>query len=220
MKTNDKKSGKKAKKRMNKDVAKKVRSLKGGKVALAKKAKSELRATFMQSILDKRQELEKILEGLMESQKEYNVQFSGGDLTDELDQAQREISASSYYPIIERKIKELRKIDLLIKRMSKEEKFGLCEECGKHIPKERLLIVPEASLCVSCQRKLEKTGLQRSAEARASTAYGGGQGMDWDTGGFDENGHLVMKSYMNTFSVNEIRGTETDNDFEPDAKRH
>ncbi len=220
MKTNDKKSGKKAEKRMNKDVAKKVRGFKGGKEAVVKKAKSELRATFMQSILDKRQELEKILEGLMESQKEYDVQFSGGDLIDELDQAQREISASSYYPIIERKVKELRKIDLLIKRMSKEEKFGLCEECGKHIPKERLLIVPEASLCVSCQRELEKTGMRRSAEARASRGYGGGQGMGWDADGLDENGHLVMNSYMNTFSVNELRGTEADNDFEPDAKRH
>lgn len=220
MKMNDKKSEKKTKKRMKKDVARKVRSLSSVKESPAKKAKSELRATFMQSILNKRQELEKTLDGLMESQKEYHVQFSGGDLIDELDQAQREISASSYYPIIERKIKELRKINLLIKRMSKEEKFGLCEECGKHIPKERLLIVPEASLCVSCQRELEKTGPRRSAEAKASGNYGGGQGMDWDTDGLDENGHLVMNSYMNTFSVNEISGTEADNDFEPDAKRH
>ena len=220
MKTTAKKRKKNAKKRMDKDVAKKVRTLKGVRESAAKKAKSELRATFMQSILNKRQELEKTLDGLMESQKEYHVQFSGGDLIDELDQAQREISASSYYPIIERKIKELKKINLLIKRMSKEERFGLCEECGKRIPKERLLIVPEASLCVSCQRELEKTGLRRSAEANTSRGYGGGQGTDWDTDGFDENGHLVMNSYMNTFSVNEISGTEVDNDFESDAKRH
>jgi len=220
MKTNIRKSGEKAKKRMNKDVARKVRSLKGLEDSPAKKARSELRDTFMQSILDKRQELEKTLEGLMESQKEYHVQFSGGDLIDELDQAQREISASSYYPIIERKIKELRKINLLIKRMSKEERFGLCEECGKHIPMERLLIVPEASLCVSCQRELEKRGLGRSAEARTSRGFGAEEEMDWEIDGLDENGHLVMNSYMNTFSVNEISGTEADSDFEPDAKRH
>jgi hypothetical protein len=64
----------------------------------AKKAGSDLRAMFMQNIMDKRKELEKTLEHLIDNQKEYDVQFRGGDLIDELDQAQREISASSYYP--------------------------------------------------------------------------------------------------------------------------
>lgn len=216
MKTHDKKSGKQAKKRINKDVAKKVRSSKGGKGARAKRAKSELRATFMQSILDKRQELENILEGLMENQKEYDVQFSGGDLIDELDQAQREISARSYYPIIERKIKELKKIDLLIKRMSKEEKFGLCEECGKHIPKERLLIVPEASLCVSCQRQLEKMEIWRGLEVRAYAGTGGGEESAWqDPGDSDANSYMIVRTHTETFSLNDVQGTDPENDFSP-----
>ncbi len=213
MKTRDKKSQKKAKKRVNKDVTKKGGSSRGGKEARAKKGKSDLRATFMQNILDKRKELEKTLERLIDSQKEYDVQLSGGDLIDELDQAQREISASSYYPIIERKTKELRKIDLLINRMSKAGAFGLCEGCGKRIPKKRLLIVPEATLCVSCQRELEKIDLQRSVEAKAVTGYGEGQGSEWNSDGFDEKGHRALKTQMNTFSINDIRGTEADNDF-------
>jgi DnaK suppressor protein len=220
MKTRDKKSRKKTENRVNKGVTKKTRMSRGRTEARAKKEKSDLRATFMQNILDKRKELERTLEHLLESQKEYDVQLSGGDLIDELDQAQREISASSYYPIIERKTKELRKIDLLIKRMSKEGKFGLCEECGKKIPKKRLLIVPEAALCVSCQRELEKIDLQRSAEARDATGYGGGQGKDWNSDRFDEKGHRALKTQMNTFSVNEIRGTEADNDLPEDVKRH
>jgi DnaK suppressor protein len=186
----------------------------------AKKTKSDLRAMFMQNIMDKRKELEKTLEHLIDNQKEYDVQFRGGDLIDELDQAQREISASSYYPIIERKIKELKKIDLLIKRMSKEEKFGLCEECGKQIPKKRLLVVPEATLCVSCQRELEKTDLRRSVEARASVGYGGGQGVDLDSDDYHKKAHLAMKTQMNTFSINDIRGTETGDDLARSVEEH
>ena len=186
----------------------------------ANKTRADLRSTFMQSIMDKRNELEKTLEHLIDNQKEYDVQFRGGDLIDELDQAQREISASSYYPIIERKIKELKKIDLLIKRISKEEEFGLCEECGKQIPKKRLLIVPEATLCVSCQRELEKTDLRRGVQARPSVGYGGGQGVDLDSDEYHEKGRLAIKTQMNTFSIHDIRGTETDNDLANNMKGH
>ena len=34
--------------------------------------------------------------------------------------------------------------------------YGLCEECGKKISKKRLLAVPYANLCYSCQQKIEK----------------------------------------------------------------
>ena len=220
MKTHEKNSRKKAKRGVNKGAAKKAHKSKGGKGPVAKKTKSDLRTMFMQNIMDKRTELEKTLERLIDNQKEYDVQFRGGDLIDELDQAQREISASSYYPIIERKIKELKKIDLLIKRMSKEEEFGLCEECGKQIPKKRLLIVPEATLCVSCQRELEETDLRRSIEARGSVGYGGGHGLDLDSDDYHEKGRLAMKTQMSTFSMNDIRGTDTDNDLARGAKGH
>ena len=34
--------------------------------------------------------------------------------------------------------------------------YGLCEECGKRISKKRLLALPYANLCYSCQQKTEK----------------------------------------------------------------
>ena len=37
-----------------------------------------------------------------------------------------------------------------------EGEFGRCEECGKPIPEERLMVIPEATLCVPCQRELEE----------------------------------------------------------------
>ena len=33
--------------------------------------------------------------------------------------------------------------------------YGLCQECGREIPPERLEARPEATLCVDCQRRLE-----------------------------------------------------------------
>jgi RNA polymerase-binding transcription factor DksA len=35
-------------------------------------------------------------------------------------------------------------------------KYGLCERCGKMIDTDRLMIVPETTLCVDCERKKEK----------------------------------------------------------------
>lgn len=34
--------------------------------------------------------------------------------------------------------------------------YGMCEACGKEIPKKRLEVFPSARNCVACQSKLEK----------------------------------------------------------------
>lgn len=35
-------------------------------------------------------------------------------------------------------------------------KYGLCEDCGRMIDTDRLVVYPEATLCASCQAKREK----------------------------------------------------------------
>ena len=35
-------------------------------------------------------------------------------------------------------------------------KYGICENCGNMIDTDRLMIYPEATLCVSCEAKKEK----------------------------------------------------------------
>lgn len=35
-------------------------------------------------------------------------------------------------------------------------KYGQCEDCGKMIDTDRLAIFPEATMCVSCEKKREK----------------------------------------------------------------
>ena len=151
---------------------------KGKKPAQAKMKKTDVkkeedfRAAFMRSLGSKRKELKETLERLMHSRKEYEGELTAGDFIDEVDDAQREISAYSQFSLIERKNKELQKIDYLINRIENEEDFGFCEECGTSIPRERLMIVPEATLCVACQRELEKMDQRKSMASRSSSAMG------------------------------------------------
>lgn len=40
--------------------------------------------------------------------------------------------------------------------MVKVGKYGICESCGKMIDTDRLVIYPEATICVKCEAKREK----------------------------------------------------------------
>ena len=35
-------------------------------------------------------------------------------------------------------------------------KYGVCEKCGKMIDTDRLMIMPEATLCIECEKRREK----------------------------------------------------------------
>jgi RNA polymerase-binding protein DksA len=42
-------------------------------------------------------------------------------------------------------------------RRRQEGTYGICRECGRQIAPERLEARPEATLCIDCQRGLEKS---------------------------------------------------------------
>ncbi|UCF83188.1 MAG: TraR/DksA family transcriptional regulator [Desulfobacteraceae bacterium] len=119
------------------------------------------REKLMKQLNMQKRQFEQVLQRLMKNQKEYNDYVYNENLSDEVDHAQREISAHRNYSLIEKKTRELEKIDRLMQKISRDEGFGECEECGDLIPPERLLIVPETSLCIDCQRELEKLSHHR-----------------------------------------------------------
>ena len=51
--------------------------------------------------------------------------------------------------------RQLREVEEAITR-ARQGTHGICENCGKPIPPERLEILPEARLCVECQRQYER----------------------------------------------------------------
>jgi RNA polymerase-binding protein DksA len=54
--------------------------------------------------------------------------------------------------VLERRLKD---IETALKSMEKGE-YGLCTRCGNPIEPERLEIKPDATLCVECQREVER----------------------------------------------------------------
>jgi DnaK suppressor protein len=60
---------------------------------------------------------------------------------------------------LERRISELDRVHRRLEQGS----YGRCEACGAEIPKERLEAVPDARLCIPCQRQRERRGTWRRA---------------------------------------------------------
>ena len=189
------------------------------KPAAAKKKKAvvkekDFRSAFMKSLEAKREELQEALDRLMHSRKEYEGELTAGDFIDEIDDAQREISAYSQFSLIERKNKELQKINYLLSRIESEEDFGICEECGTSIPRERLLIVPETTLCVACQRELEKMDQRKSMAARSTSTMGPTRReVSWESSEpADEDESALVEYQIGSVPSMDIDETETPSD--------
>jgi RNA polymerase-binding transcription factor len=111
---------------------------------------------FLEQLGIKRAEFQQALRRLMETHQNYNEIVSGDSNLDESDHAQRELSACCNYSLIQKKSDQLKRIERLIRKISQDQEFGECEECGNPIPPERLLIVPDTVLCVRCQEMIER----------------------------------------------------------------
>lgn len=57
--------------------------------------------------------------------------------------------------LIENSEETLREIDAALQRIE-DGTFGVCEESGHPIGKNRLRVIPWARLCIECQRKVEQ----------------------------------------------------------------
>ena len=165
---------------------------------------------FMSILRARKEEVEKALALLVERQKEYKQSFSDATFIENLDQAEREIATNTYYTLLERKTRELKKIEYLISRMMKDEELGLCEEGGDEIPEERLLIIPEATLCMPCQRELEKMDSRgKLAERSHNISLNGKKGPQWQSvGGSEDDGKFMTETDMEGLYFNDLEETE------------
>ena len=62
------------------------------------------------------------------------------------------MQVSAIKQVLDRSIIQVRKAMTMVKLG----KYGVCENCGKMIDTDRLMIMPEATLCVDCEKKREK----------------------------------------------------------------
>ena len=140
--------------------------------------KNEPNDLFIQNLIVKKQEIESAIAGMKESRKASDQYRSSDDFFDELDRADNEISTQRYHTLLERKYSELKKIENLIDKVTKDQSFGLCEECGRKIGVGRLSVAPDATRCIRCQREYEKFESRIKDASRINTRTS--SQVDWD----------------------------------------
>jgi RNA polymerase-binding protein DksA len=100
------------------------------------------------------EELKSIEERIRISQQD-----SSSDLslypTHEADVATDAESREENVSIVRNKADILGRIDHALKKISNSE-YGICENCGKEIEKERLECIPYARFCVKCEEEREE----------------------------------------------------------------
>lgn len=123
-------------------------------------ARKDAILSMRQILLKRRDALRKALAGDLSLLKELREQSSGDVVDAALDSAQDEISSQ----LAEVESRELASIENALQRM-RTGHYGLCEACSTKIPMARLNALPYATLCIECQREVERTGGVGSGDA-------------------------------------------------------
>ncbi len=190
-----------------------------------KERSAQFRSRFHLHLLEKKKELKNTINSLLNESNDDFSKISFDEMIDELDRTDREMAAQNYYKFLDRKKNELIRIETLLERIEHDQDFGICEECERPIPEARLMIVPEAVLCVACQQELEKM------ESRTNFTSSGNKTLQYrdeydseeDTENVDDAG-LVTKAGSESMSLMDMEeidlldvpdGPEEENDTTP-----
>jgi DnaK suppressor protein len=121
----------------------------------------------MRAILVKRRDaLRSALAGDLTLLRELHSQSPGDVIDAAYDTAQDEINSQ----LAEVESRELASIENALDRM-KDGTYGQCEVCGGRIPLARLEALPYATMCIACQREIERSG--EAGRMRAEENIGG-----------------------------------------------
>jgi len=125
-------------------------------------ARTEALSSLRAILIRRRDALRSALAGDLTLLRELRSESPGDVVDAAYDSAQDEISSQ----LAEVESRELANIENALARM-KAGKYGLCEVCNGKIPMARLNALPYATMCIECQRELERSGggpLGRSEE--------------------------------------------------------
>jgi RNA polymerase-binding protein DksA len=112
---------------------------------------------FRDALLEERKRVEAALENLHEETAGSLSEESGEETA--YDNPLADTATETYdreldYTLEENSGHVLAEIDAALKRID-EGTYGICTNCGKEIPVDRLEALPWATLCIDCQRGLE-----------------------------------------------------------------
>ena len=117
-------------------------------------ARKDAISSMRELLLMRRDALRKALEGDLSLLHKLNNQTSGDVVDFALDAAQDELNSQ----LAEVESRELASIEKALGRM-REGDYGSCEACECEIPLTRLQALPYATLCIRCQREVERQGV-------------------------------------------------------------
>jgi DnaK suppressor protein len=101
--------------------------------------------------------MRELLAEIREKLKSQSDDFTKGDVGDIYDLASDERDRELDILISDRDREKIAEIDEALEKI-KDGTYGICEECGTRIPKQRLMIMPFARFCVNCKSQIEKSG--------------------------------------------------------------
>ena len=126
-------------------------------------ARHEALVNLRAILVRRRDALRSALAGDLSLLKELRSESPGDVVDAAYDSTQDEISSQ----LAEVESRELANIENALERM-KAGKYGLCEVCSGKIPMARLNALPYATMCIECQRDLERSGGGYSARREES----------------------------------------------------
>jgi RNA polymerase-binding protein DksA len=113
---------------------------------------------FREALLEERQRVLGAIENLHEENSGSLTDLSGEETA--FDNHLGDTATETYereldYTLEENSEHVLGEIDAALKRIE-DETYGICTNCGRPIPEERLEARPWATLCIDCQRERER----------------------------------------------------------------
>jgi RNA polymerase-binding transcription factor DksA len=116
-------------------------------------------ATFKKKLIERKQQLLKLVDKLGDEALRRGRQDSVGDLSN-FPQHVAEMGTDTFSQdislgLMQSEQRELREINIALEKIEAGT-FGICESCQNLIPKQRLNVLPSAKFCVECQEKKEK----------------------------------------------------------------
>jgi len=123
-------------------------------------ARKDLLANMRAILLKRRDALRSALAGDLTMLRDLHNQSPGDVIDAAYDTAQDEVNSQ----LAEVESRELGSIENALERM-REGTYGQCEFCGGKIPLARLDALPYATMCIGCQRDLERSGESRGRRA-------------------------------------------------------
>ena len=119
---------------------------------------AEQRSTTDDPLAKKAEEVERSREFIHDSSFSGTEQEVSGELStydqhpaDQSDIVEQRARDYAIEQILEAEAEQIREAQ----RRRAEGTYGICEQCGREISKERLEARPEATLCIDCQRRRE-----------------------------------------------------------------